>query len=473
MDVHRDFCEVAIMEADGRVRSAGRVASTFDELTLFAGSLAPDDVVALEASGAGLIAEIIEPHVAAVLVANTRKLPQISKAKAKTDRLDARTLARLAGPGFLETVWAPDERTRALRRLCARREALVRARTRAKNEAHAVPARNLCGRPPVSDSFGTKGRVWLAGLELPPDERLTLDGCLRQIDFLDGEIAALEAALAVEAPGSPEILRLMTVPGVSLHTAAAFMAAVGDIRRFPSARQLVGYLGLDPRVRQSGNGDARHGRISKAGSSLARGMLDEAAWSVAQTPGPLRAFFERIRARKGPQVAATATARKLACLFWCLLTRQEDYAYARPSMTRAKVRQLELAAGAPRRKGVRGIAGNKNAKTQEAERELARQAESAYRRTIADWTTAGPVRKGAGVTPGRASSRPSRGKAAIDTIANESADRHLTFIRRSRASTLPGRSHRARRRVRRPRSPRRRDSEARAARRRSRGCSSR
>ncbi len=163
---------------------------------------------------------------------------------------------------------------------------------------------------------------WLAGLQLPLDERLTLDGCLRQIDFLDAEIAALDAALADEALGSPEILRLMTVPGVSLHTAAAFMASVGDIRRFASARQLVGYLGLDPRVRQSGNGEARHGRISKAGSSLARGMLGEAAWSVAQTPGPMRAFFERIRARKGPQVAATATARKLACLFWRLLTRE-------------------------------------------------------------------------------------------------------------------------------------------------------
>jgi len=208
----------------------------------------------------------------------------------------------------------------------------------------------------------------------------------------------------------------MTVPGVSLHTAAAFIASVGEIRRFASARQLVGYLGLDPRVRQSGNGEARHGRISKAGSSLARGMLGEAAWSVAQTPGPLRAFFERIRARKGPQVAATATARKLACLFWCLLTREEDYAYARPSMTRAKVRQLELAAGAPPRKGVRGIAGNNNARTREAERELARQAESAYRRTIADWTASGPAKTGAGVTLGRASSRPSKGKAARQTL---------------------------------------------------------
>lgn len=373
-------------------------------------------MVALEAtSGAGLIAEIIEPHVLTVVVANTRRLPQISKAKAKTDRLDARTLARLAASGFLETVWAPDEATRALRRLCARREALVRARTRAKNEAHAVPARNLCGRPPVTDCFGKKGRQWLDSLELPIDERLTLDGCLRQIDFLDGELQALDAALAKQALNSPQILRLMTVPGVNVNTAAAFMAAVGDIHRFPSARRLVGYLGLDPRVRQSGNSEARHGSISKTGSSLARGMLGEAAWSVAQTPGPLRAFFERVRARKGPQVAATATARKLACLFWCLLTREQDYAYARPSMTRSKVRKLELAAGAPPRKGVKGIAGNKNAQTREDERDLARRAETAYRRTVADWTAAGPAKVGAGATPGRASHGPSKGQAARQT----------------------------------------------------------
>jgi transposase len=416
LDVHRDFCEVAIAEAGGRVRSAGRINSTVSELQLFAESLALTDVVALEAtSGSGVIAELIEPHVVAVLVANTRKLPQISRAKAKTDRLDARTLARMAASGFSETVWAPDERTRALRRLCARREALVRARTRAKNEAHAVPARNLCGRPPVTDCFGRAGRRWLAQLRLPLDERLTLDGCLRQIDFLDGELQALEAALAEHALASVQIRRLMTVPGVNLHTAAAFMAAVGDIRRFPTARRLVGYLGLDPRVRQSGNADARHGHISKTGSSMARAMLGEAAWSVAQTPGPLRAFFERVRARKGPQVAATATARKLACLFWCLLTREQDYAYARPSMTRSKIRQLELAAGAPPRKGVRGIAGNKSAAVRDAERQLARQAEAAYRRTVADWHASGPPKLGAGATPGRASQGPSKGQAARQT----------------------------------------------------------
>lgn len=415
LDVHRDFCEVAIAE-NGRLRSAGRVATRVEALEVFAQSLAPDDVVALEATtGSDKIVSILQRHGLRVVVANTRKLKSITEAKAKTDRLDARTLARLLISGLLDEVWTPDERTRALRRLTNRRERIVRARTRAKNEVHGVLSRNLCERPPVTDAFGKAGRRWLAAVEVPFDERLTLDGCLRQIDFLDAEISALDREIAKQALSWPEVLRLMTVPGVNVQTAATFMASVGDIRRFSSPRKLVSYLGLDPRVRQSGNSPARHGRISKAGASEARHMLGEVAWKVMQTPGPLRAFFERVRARRGPQIAATATARKLVVLFWHLLTRQQDYAFGRPAMTRNKIRQLELLAGAPPQKGRKGIAGGKSKQVFDAERELSRQAEAAYRRLVNDWKATGPAKVGAGATPGRASQRPSKGKAARQT----------------------------------------------------------
>ncbi|HEV7882011.1 MAG TPA: IS110 family transposase [Solirubrobacteraceae bacterium] len=416
LDVHRDFCEVAIAE-QGKIRSAGKIATRVSSLELFAQSLAPDDVVALEATtGTDKIVSVLQGHGIRVVVANTRKLKSITEAKAKTDRLDARTLARLLVSGLLDEVWTPDERTRSLRRLTNRRERIVRARTRAKNEAHGVLSRNLCDRPPVTDAFGKAGRRWLAELQLPVDERLTLDGCLRQIDFLDAETAAMDREIATQALSWPQILRLMTVPGVNVQTAATFMASVGDIRRFSSPRKLVSYLGLDPRVRQSGNGPARHGRISKAGASEARHMLGEVAWKVMLTPGPLRAFFERVRARRGPQIAATATARKLVVLFWHLLTREEDYAFGRPAMTRNKIRQLELAAGAPSQKGRKGIAGGKSKAVFDAERELSRQAEAAYRRLVNDWkSTRPPAKAGAGATPGRASQRPSKGKAARQT----------------------------------------------------------
>ena len=417
IDVHRDFCEVAIAQ-DGAVRSVGKIKTLPQELELFAGSLAPTDRVALEVTGnAAEIARIIGPHVAQVIIVSPHDTG-ISRARAKTDRLDARTLARLLAAGELDAVWVPDEWTRAMRRRLARRSQLVRARTRAKNEIHAVLIRRLKGRPPVSDVFGVTGRRWLAGLDLPDDERETIAGCLRHVDFLDGEVSALDRAIASQALGSEHVLRLMTVPGVSVITASTFVAAIGDIHRFAGARQLVGYLGLDPRVRQSGPTPARHGHITKQGAAPVRHVLVEAAWVAVRAPGPLRAFYERVRARRGPQVAAVATARKLASLFWCLLTREQDYAYGQPSLARRKIRQLELAAGAPSRKGqVRPGAGDRNKNIRDAERALALQAEHAYRQTISDWKATGPAKTGASVTPGRASQRPSKGKAARQTTS--------------------------------------------------------
>jgi transposase len=415
LDVHRDFCEVAIVEA-GEVRSAGRIETTPAALELFGQSLCASDRVVLEVTGnAWEVARILEPHVGRVLVVHPGDTG-IRQARAKTDRLDARALAKLLASGSLDGLWMPDEQTRALRRRLSRRSQLVRARTRAKNECHAVLVRRLITKPAVSDLFGLAGREWLREVELPVEERETVDGCLRQIEFLDQEIAEVEQRVAREALSSPQVKRLMTVPGVNVIVAATFLAAVGDISRFPTSRQLVGYLGLDPRVRQSGSTPATHGRVSKQGSASARHALVEAAWSVVRQPGPLHAFYQRIRARRGHQVAVVAAARKLACLFWCLLTRGEDYAYQQPSLTRKKLRRLELAAGAPRYQGGRSVWSTNDA-MRRAERELALQAERTYQRTVADWQST----KGASATPGRASqgrqSGKQRGKASVPNPA--------------------------------------------------------
>jgi transposase len=416
LDIHRDFCEVAIAEA-GEIRSPGRIEMTPAALELFAQSLGADDRVALEVSGnAWEVARIIRPHVERVVVVSPADTG-IRSARAKTDRLDARALAKLLAAGSLDAVWVPDEETRTLRRRLQRRSQLVRVKTKAKNEIHAALMRRLVAKPPVSDLFGAKGRRWLEQVELPACERETVDGCMRQLDFCEAEIAQIERLIAVEALGSAEIRRLMTVPGVNVITAATFTAAIGEIGRFTDRKKLVGYLGLDPKVRQSGVSAASRGRISKQGSASARHALVEASWSAVRAPGPIHAFYERIRARRGHQVAIVAASRKLACLFWCLLTREEDYAYAQPSLTRKKIRRLELSAGAPRGKGKPGIwAANKAMR--EAERELARQAEVAYRRTVADWRA---QKKGAGATPERASSGPSSGHAARQGSAPEPA----------------------------------------------------
>lgn len=399
MDVHRDFCELAIAEA-GRVRSAGRVATEPAALARFAEDLGPEAEVVLEATGNALaIARIIEPHVARVVLADPKAARGITAGRAKTDKIDARALARLLAAGFLDRVWAPDEATRVRRRLTSRRAQLVHQRTREKNRVHALLYRGLVGRPPVSDIFGAAGRRWLSGLTLAADERLTLQGCLRQIDALDSEIAAVEVEIARQALGSPEMRRLMTIPGINAVSACALVGAIGEVERFRSARALVAYLGLDPRVDQSGSGPARGGRISKQGPGRVRHVLVEAAWYLARSPGPLRAFHQRVRARRGANVATVAVARKLVVICWHMLARDEDYAYARPALTAQKIRRLELLTGAERRRGHHPVRAFSPAAQHQAERALAAQAEVAYVEVMSEWQPR--PRVGAGATKGR------------------------------------------------------------------------
>ena len=397
LDVHLDFIEIAICE-EGKVWSAGRVPSTPEGIKTLADSLLATDRVALEVTGSSWeIVRLLGPHVSEIIVVSPGDTG-ISQARAKTDRLDARTLARLLWTGELDAVWVPPERTWRMRRRLSRRGQLVRARSRAKNEIHAVLMRRLKGRPPVSDLFGVKGREWLRGVQLPLVEAEAVRAGLRHIEFLDTEIEQVERLICQEALTSRQVRRLLTVPGVNVICAAVFLAAVGDIKRFKGSRQVVAYLGLDPRVYQSGSAPARGGRISKQGSPQARWALVEAARSVAQQPGPMHAFYERIRARKGHNAAVVAVARKLAVLFYCMLTREEDYAHQQPSLTAQKLRRLEVKAGAPTRPGKPTGVWATREKMRHAEKQLAAQAEASYKRTIADWHAAGARKTKAGAS---------------------------------------------------------------------------
>lgn len=106
-------------------------------------------------------------------------------------------------------------------------------------------------------------------------------------------------------------------------------------------------MGLSPSVRQSGEGPAYHGRITKQGRGQARGMLVEAAWAVARSPGPLRAFCQRVTSRRGKPITAVATARKLALIIWYMLTKGTDYIWMRPALLARKFRSIEVRAGLP------------------------------------------------------------------------------------------------------------------------------
>jgi transposase len=387
MDIHRTFAEVVFWE-DGRLRPHGRVDMTRSGLEGFGRGLTKDDEVVVEATGNAMaVVRVLGPYVARAIVANPLQVRAIAHARIKTDKIDAGVLAQLRAADFLPEVWVPDAETERSRRLVARRNQVVRHRTRVKNEIHAILAAHLVPPCPHAELFNGPGRAWLAGQVVPDDERAAIDRHLRELDRLGEDLAALDRDVGAAAVDNPDVKRLLTITGVNVTVAAGLVAAVGDVRRFSSPQRLVSYFGLNPRVRQSGLGLAQHGRISKTGRAHARALLVEAAWAAAKAPGPLHAFFVRIRARRGHQVAAVATARKMAVLVWHLLTKEADYLWARPALVAHKVRALELQAGKPASKGnKRGPAYAYNVKAlRDREMAIAEQAERAYEHLVAQW----------------------------------------------------------------------------------------
>src|SRR3954466_6990656 len=387
LDIHRTFAEAVAWE-DGRLVRLSRVDMTRTALEGFGKGLRPSDEVVVEATGNAMaVVRVLSPFVARVIVANPLQVKAIAHAHVKTDKIDAGVLASLHAAGFLPEVWTPDPETERLRRLVTRRNQVVRHRTRIKNEVHSILHAHLIPRCPHADLFNRRGRDWLSRQPLPVDEKATMDRHVRELDRLAEDLDVLDREVAQGAIGNPSIERLITITGVNLTVAAGLVAAIGDIRRFTSPQKLVSYVGLNPRVRQSGLGLAQHGRISKVGRSHARAMLVEAAWAAAKAPGPLHAFFVRVRAKRGHQIAAVAVARKLAVLCWHLLSKQTDYLWARPALVAKKIRDMELASGQPMRKGAKpGSAYAYNIKSlRDREMLIAAQAEQSYERLVTQW----------------------------------------------------------------------------------------
>ena len=387
MDIHRTFAEVVFWE-DGRLRPVGRVDMTRSGLEGFGRTLSKEDEVVIEATGNAMsVVPVLGPYVARVIVANPMHVKAIAHAHVKTDKIDAGVLASLRAADFLPEIWVPDANTERLRRLVARRNQIVRQRTRIKNEVHSILHAHLISPCPHAELFGRLGRSWLGRQPLPSDELMAIDRHLRELDRLGEDLAVLDRELAQAATDDSAVKRLLTISGINLTVAAGLVAAIGDVKRFASPQKLVSYVGLNPRVRQSGLGPVQYGRISKRGRAHARAMLVEAAWAAAQAPGPFHAFFLRIRARRGHQIAAVAVARKLAVLCWHLLTKETDYLWARPALVATKLRAMELQAGMPAKKGnKRGPAYAYNVKElRDREIDVARHAERAYECFVSQW----------------------------------------------------------------------------------------
>lgn len=344
LDVHKRFVVACALYGDGEVAFRTRFNCTREGIIGFADQFleADDEVVMEVTTHTNAVSALLTPSVARVVVSNPKKTRAIAEATIKTDSVDARTLADLLRCRYISEIWQPPEHVRSLRSLMSTRESLVGVRTKYTNRARSVLQQNLIDVP--TRRFDSQvARQWLAEVELPEGSAAEVQTSLQLIDKINSEIEAVDKRIRQEAHSNPQIQLLMTLPGVGVNAATSLFAAIGDISRFRDSDHLVSYIGLSPKVKQSG-GHSWYGHITKCGNVTARKMMILAARRLATHQGPLGHFYRRLSKRKHGNVAAVAAARKLVVIAYYMLRNDEPYRYAEPKRTQEKLDALYTAA---------------------------------------------------------------------------------------------------------------------------------
>src|ERR1700686_5824715 len=234
--------------------------------------------------------------------------------KQKTDREDARLMLRLLLENRFPRIWIPSPENRDLRQLLWHRHRLVQMRTRIMNQLQAVAMNE--GYRWKKKLFGQQGRALLEKLSLAPWASRRRKELLELLDELAPKIAQLTAAVEREANKRPEVVRLMTHPGVGPIAGLAYVLVIGTPDRFPCGKQIGSYTGLIP-CEDSSARKQRLGHISKQGNTLLRFLLVEAAQAAARCNPDWRRRYLHLAMRREKSIAKVAMGRRLAVrLYW-------------------------------------------------------------------------------------------------------------------------------------------------------------
>ena len=336
LDIHKRQVTIAAVDDQQQVVLPPQKVLIQDFSTWIQKHLNPDDHLALEATtNAWEFHDQLCDHVAEVAVANSCKIKLISASASKTDKQDALVLAKLLAAHLLPTVWVPPQSVRELRLLTQHRTQLVSQRNALKNQLHALLHRHNLTLPDQSNPFGHPQENWWAKLSLSPCEHLQVRHfwlSLHHLSTLIEETETQIARLSVTETWDEPLTRLIQIPGIGLYSGMTILAAIGEINRFPSAQQLVGYAGLGARVHDSAD-THRGGKISKQGRRELRTTLIVSAWSAVRWSLHWRVQFQALAKRIGKYKAITAIARKLLVTIWHVLTKRQPDRHADPQAT--------------------------------------------------------------------------------------------------------------------------------------------
>lgn len=293
LDVHGETIAVAVAEESGEVRSLGTIANRPEAIRGLVKRLGGPEalracyeagptgyVVYWQLMGLGVKCEVVAPTL----------VPKMAGDRVKTDRRDAEKLARSYRSGDLTPVWVPDGSHEALRDLVRAREAAKADQLRARHRLQKFLLRHGRRAPEGVRAWTQKHLTWVKGqvhFEHGAQEAALTD-FVSEVDHAAERIVRLEKSIDVAILEMPEKMRavvegLQSLRGVAQLTAVTIVSELGEVSRFQTARQLMGYTGMVPSEHSSGE-RTRRGAITKAGNAHLRRVLTEAAWSYRRRP---------------------------------------------------------------------------------------------------------------------------------------------------------------------------------------------
>jgi transposase len=234
----------------------------------------------------------------------------------------------------VRSVLVPSAQAQTERRLTQVRERLVRRRTQTLNQIHKILRRqNLEWEQPTKTFQTQKVRQWLQTLPLEPTDRLAMNQLLVQWQLWDEQLVAADRWIAERFQANREARLLATMPGVSMFIAVAIVSRINPMERFLRGRSLANFLGLTPGCRSSGDTECV-GSITKIGSRMVRYLLAQVIQHLLRRDGGVRAWYQRIKRRRGSKIARVAVMRRTATIMWRMLSSGEAW---RPGKAGAEV----------------------------------------------------------------------------------------------------------------------------------------
>ena len=346
IDVHKKKCTATLKRDSKRIVEQTSFCNNSYGINEFIqhikGCYKEDAIAVCESTGNYWIRlhDTLEDNGINTLPANSLKTKIIAQAKLKDDKIDSNVLVDLLRADLVYESFVPDKEYRELRQLVRTRLDLVTESTVLKNKVHALLAKYEY-QCPVSHIFSNKGTEWLKTIDLSWIDRMAVDAYLDALVAIQKQIAIFTAKIAFVSKEDQRVKLLMTIPGIDYFTALTIVSEIVDIKRFSTPWKLVGYAGLAPSKRDSGDAHRNGGHITRQGSKWLRYIIVEAANTSTRCDDRIGRFYKRIAERRGPQKARVAAAKEMLVIIWHMLIKNEPYRTMNREMVERKYKKIE------------------------------------------------------------------------------------------------------------------------------------